>query len=125
MQLVVKSLDLDDQTVFAGHQFVLQLGHFSLVGWLCQVVAQDVDQQVKQDYAGGTREARHECEVNRRGTLARLWLNSLPGRLLDYRRDDVESDVGCSERKKKHLRDDTEAPHNVESSRDTLHLWGF
>lgn len=43
-QLVVKSFDLDDQAVFTGHQFILQLGHFSLVGRLRQVVAQDVDQ---------------------------------------------------------------------------------
>lgn len=69
VQLVVKSLDLDDQAVFASHQFVLQLGHFSLVGRLRQVVAQDVDQQVKQDDAGGTRgateEARRDCEASR------------------------------------------------------------
>lgn len=58
VQLVVKSLDLDDQAVFAGHQFVLQLGHLGLVRRLGQVVAQDVDQQVKEDHAGGTTEAR-------------------------------------------------------------------
>lgn len=57
VQLVVESLDLDDQAVFARHQFVLQLGHLGLVGRLGQVVAQDVDQQVKEDHAGGTREA--------------------------------------------------------------------
>lgn len=79
VQLVVKSLDLDDQSVFASHQFVLQLGHFSLVGRLRQVVAQDVDQQVKQDYAGGTRgarqgEPRREGEVGR-ATLAEQRLN--------------------------------------------------
>lgn len=79
VQLVVKPLDLDDQTVFSSHQFVLQLGYFSLVGRLRQVVAQDVDQQVKQDYAGGSREARqeHRCagEVSRGGTLVELRLN--------------------------------------------------
>lgn len=62
VQLVVKSLDLDEQAVFGSHQLVLQLGHLSLVGRLRQVVAQDVDQQVKQDHAGGTREARQEEE---------------------------------------------------------------
>lgn len=58
MQLVVKSLDLDDQAVLAGHQFVLQLGHLGFVGRLGQVVAQDVDQQVKQDHAGDGTETR-------------------------------------------------------------------
>lgn len=53
VQLVVKSLGLDDQAVFAGHQFVLQLSHLGFVGRLGQVVAQNVDQQVKQDQAGG------------------------------------------------------------------------
>lgn len=52
---MVESFDLDDQAVLTGHQFVLQLGHLSLIGRLCQVVAQDVDQQVKQDHAGGER----------------------------------------------------------------------
>lgn len=28
----------------------------------------------------------------------------------------MESDVGCSERKKKHLRDDTEAPHMLRAA---------
>lgn len=38
-----------------------------------------------------------------------LRLDSLLGRLLDYRRDYVESDVSCNKRKKaKHLCDDTE-----------------
>lgn len=54
-QFVVESFDLDDQAVLTGHQFVLQLGHLSLVGRLCQVVAEDVDQQVKQDHTGGER----------------------------------------------------------------------
>lgn len=48
-QFVVKSFDLDDQAVFPGRQFVLQLGHFGLVGRLCKVMAEDVDQQVEQD----------------------------------------------------------------------------
>lgn len=43
-QFMVESFDLDDQAVFTGHQFVVQLGHFSLVGRLCQVVSKDVDQ---------------------------------------------------------------------------------
>lgn len=34
VQLVVKSLDLDEQAVFGSHQLVLQLGHLSLVGRL-------------------------------------------------------------------------------------------
>ena len=55
-QLVVESFHLDDQAVLAGHQFILQLRHFGLVGRLCQVVAQDVDQQVKQNHAGGQQE---------------------------------------------------------------------
>lgn len=54
-QFVVKPFDFDDQAVLAGHQFVLQLGHLSLVGRLCQVVAQDVHQQVEQDHTGGGR----------------------------------------------------------------------
>lgn len=54
-QFVVKSFDLYDQAVFTGHQFILQLGHFSFVGRLCQVVAKDVDQQVKQDHTGRYR----------------------------------------------------------------------
>lgn len=52
-QLVVESLHLDDQAVLAGQQLIFQLRHFSLVGRLSQVVAQDVDQQVKQDHTGG------------------------------------------------------------------------
>lgn len=51
-QFVVESFDLDNQAVLTGHQFVLQLGHFSLVSRLCQVVAQNVDEQIKQDHAG-------------------------------------------------------------------------
>lgn len=51
-QFVVKAFDLDHQAMFTGHQFILQLGHFSLIGWLCQVVAQYVHQQVKQDHTG-------------------------------------------------------------------------
>ena len=46
---MVESFDLDDQAVFTGRQFVLQLGHFGLVGRLCKVMAEDVDQQVEQD----------------------------------------------------------------------------
>lgn len=82
MQLVVESLDFDEQAVFCSHQLVLQLGHLGLVGRLRQVVAQDVDQQVKQDHAGGTREARQEEEeeeeekVSRGGMLAGPGLNS-------------------------------------------------
>ncbi len=49
-QFVVKSFDLDDKAMFTSHQFILQLGHFSLIGRLCKVVAQNVDQQVKQDH---------------------------------------------------------------------------
>ncbi len=56
---MVKSLDFDDKAVFTGHQFILQLGYFSLVRRLCKVVAQDVDQQVKQDHTG---------KINRQGS---------------------------------------------------------
>lgn len=49
VQLVVEALDLDDQAVLARHQLVLQLSHLGLVGWLSQVVAQNVDQQVEED----------------------------------------------------------------------------
>lgn len=50
-QFVVEALDFDDKAVLAGHQFVLQLGNFGLVGWLRQVVGQDVHQQVEQHHA--------------------------------------------------------------------------
>lgn len=78
VQLVVESLDLDEQAVFGSHQLVLQLGHLGLVGRLRQVVTQDVDQQVEQDHAGGTREARQEEDekVSRGGTRAGPGLNS-------------------------------------------------
>lgn len=76
MQLVVESLDLDDQAVLAGHQFVLQLGHFGLVGRLRQVVAQDVDQQVKEDHTeegGGRRgQVRRQQGEGRGGAVAEL-----------------------------------------------------
>lgn len=59
-QLVVESLNFDDQAVLARHQLVIQLRHFSLVGRLGQVVAQDVDHQIKQDYAGGRQDEERE-----------------------------------------------------------------
>lgn len=51
-KLVVESFNFDDQAMLTSYQFILQLGHFSLIGWLCQVVAQNVDQKVKQDNTG-------------------------------------------------------------------------
>lgn len=55
-QLVVESFNPDDQAVLAGHQFVLQLSHLSLVGRLCQVVTQNIYQQVEQDNTEGQTE---------------------------------------------------------------------
>lgn len=55
-KLVVKSFNFDDQSVLTSNQFILQLGHFSLIGWLCQVVAQNVYQKVKQDHTGAQEE---------------------------------------------------------------------
>lgn len=52
---MVKPFNLDDKAMLTGHQFVLELGHFSIIGRFCQVVAQDIDQQVKQDHTGNRR----------------------------------------------------------------------
>lgn len=52
---MVESFDPDDQAMLACHQSVLQLSHLSFVGWLRQVVTQNVYQQVKQHDTGGQK----------------------------------------------------------------------
>lgn len=57
-QLVVEAFQADHQSMFSGHQFVLQLGHVGLVGRLCQVVSQDVHKQVEQNQAETTQKTQ-------------------------------------------------------------------
>lgn len=61
-QFVVESFNFDDQAVLTGHQLVLQLRHFSLIGRLGQVVAQDVDHQIKQHDTGGRQEDKRNAK---------------------------------------------------------------
>lgn len=50
-QFVVEAFQPDHQSVLSGHQFVLQLSHVGLVGRLCQVMSQDVHEEVEENQA--------------------------------------------------------------------------